>query len=214
MALSGLAIAGIILIVIGIIMAIIGIILLIVENTTTTSWYVWFLVLGGILLGIIGGVILAIALSEPTIKAIIPIPGCPIPQPICPVPQPICPIPQPTCPLIQPVIKPTCPYANYTAPQVFSPPVFTPMVKPQVPLVPSPIYSQRVEQLGDETFDPDPVTSVIDKPPTTLRRTVNGPYGPSGENIDVTGIHKIPGQRTYVTRDIPEHPVTSNITEF
>ena len=208
MALSGLAIAGIILIVIGIIMAIIGIILLIVENTTTTSWYVWFLVLGGILLGIIGGVLLAIALSEPTIKAIIPMPGCPIPQPVCPVPIQTCPMP------LQPTIKPTCPYQNYTAPQVFSPPVFTPMVKPQIPLAPTHVYSQRVEQLGDETFDPDPVTSVIDKPPTTLRRTVNGPYGPSGENIDVTGVHKIPGQRTYVTRNIPEHPVTSDITEF
>jgi hypothetical protein len=115
---------------------------------------------------------------------------------------------QPTCPLIKPVIQPTCPFQNYSAP------VITPIVKPQVPLVPSPVYSQRVEKLGDETFDPDPVTSVIDSPPTTLRRTVNGPYGPSGENIDVTGVHKIPGQRTYITRDIPEHPVTSNVTEF
>jgi hypothetical protein len=71
-----------------------------------------------------------------------------------------------------------------------------------------------VEQLGDETFDPDPITSVVDKPPTTLRRTVTGPYGPNGENIEISGVHKIPGQRTYVTADIPEHRVTSNITEF
>ena len=205
MALSGLAIAGIIVIIIGIIMAIIGIILLIVENTTTISWYVWFLVIGGILLGIIGGIMLAIALSESTVPVYKP--TCPIPQPLCPIPQP--PIVRPSCPYTpQPIVQPTCPYQNY------SPPVITPYVKPQVPLVPSPIYSQRVEQLGDETFDPDPVTSVIDTPPTTLRRTVNGPYGPSGENIDVTGVHKIPGQRTYVTRDIPEHPVTSNLTEF
>ena len=204
MALSGLAIAGIILIIIGIIMAIIGIILLIVENTATISWYVWFLIIGGIILGIIGGILLAVALSEPS-------------RPMCPIPQPVCPLIQPTCPLIQPpMVKPTCPYTNqsYVAPQVFNPPVFTPVVRPQVPLAPSPIYSQRTEQLGDETFDPDPVTSVIDRPPTTLRRTVNGPYGPAGENIDVTGVHKIPGQRTYVTRDIPEHPVVSNITEF
>lgn len=201
MALSWLAIAGIIIIIIGIIMAIIGIILLIVENTSTISWYVWFLVIGGILLGIIGGIMLAIGLSEPTVT-----------KPMCPQPQPTClqpPMVKPTCPYApQPMVQPTCPYQNY------SPPVITPYVKPQVPLVPSPIYSQRVEQLGEETFDPDPVTSVIDTPPTTLRRTVNGPYGPSGENIDVTGVHKIPGQRTYVTRDIPEHPVTSNITEF
>jgi len=183
MALSGLAIAGIILIIIGIIMAIIGIILLIVENTTTISWYVWFLVIGGILLGIIGGILLAIALSEPLL--------------------PTCPLPQPTCPLVQPTVQPLI----RTTPKC-------PFVQPQAPLVPSPIYSQRVEQLGEETFNPDPVTSVLDKPPTTVRRTVNGPYGPSGENIDVTGIHKIPGQRTYITRDIPEHAVTSNLTEF
>ena len=201
MALSWLAIAGIIIIIIGIIMAIIGIILLIVENTSTISWYVWFLVIGGILLGIIGGIMLAIGLSEPTVVKSM----CPVPQPTCPQP----PMVKPTCPYApQPIVQPTCPFQNY------SPPVITPYVKPQVPLVPSPIYSQRVEQLGEETFDPDPVTSVIDTPPTTLRRTVNGPYGPSGENIDVTGVHKIPGQRTYVTRDIPEHPVTSNITEF
>ena len=192
MALSGLAIAGIILIIIGIIMAIIGIILLIVENTPSVSWYVWFLVIGGILLGIIGGVILAIALSEGP-KVVLP--GCPIPQP--------------TCPQIRPIpAVPTCPYQNY------SPPVVSPLVRPQVPLVPSAVYNQRVEQLGEETFDPDPVTSVIDKPPTAIRRTVNGPYGPAGENMDITGVHKIPGQRTYITRDIPEHPVTSNLTEF
>lgn len=193
MALSGLAIAGIIIIIIGIIMAIIGIILLIVENTATISWYVWFLVIGGILLGIIGGIMLAIGLSEPTIYR----PTCPVPQPMCP---PIQPIVQPTCPYIRPIpqpVQPTCPF-----------------LKPQVPLVPSAVYNQRVERLGEETFDPDPVTSVIDTPPTAVRRTVNGPYGPAGENMDITGVHKIPGQRTYVTRDIPEHPVTSNLTEF
>lgn len=201
MALSWLAIAGIIIIIIGIIMAIIGIILLIVENTSTISWYVWFLVIGGIIMGIIGGILLAIALSDST-------PIVPVYKPMCPPQQPMCPPQQQTCPSIKPIIQqPTCPFQNYQPP-------ITPVVKPQVPLVPSPVYSQRVEKLGDETFNPDPVTSVIDTPPTTLRRTVNGPYGPSGENIDVTGIHKIPGQRTYVTRDIPEHPVVSNVTEF
>lgn len=207
MALSGLAIAGIIIIIIGIIMAIIGIILLIVENATSISWYVWILVIGGILMGIIGGILLAVSLSEPSSYK----PIGPVTQPMCPLPQPTCPLTQPTCPIIQvPVVQPqpTCPLQNYSAP------VIAPIVRPQVPLVPSPIYSQRVEQLGNETFDPDPVTSVIDKPPSTLRRTVKGPYGPSGEDIEVTGIHKIPGKRTFITRDIPEHPVTSNLNDF
>lgn len=193
MALSGLAIAGIIIIIIGIIMAIIGIILLIVENTSTISWYVWFLVIGGILMGIIGGVLLAIALSEPTVIV-------PVARPLCPLPLQE-PLIQQTCPrirpIIQPVPQPTCPF-----------------VQPQVPLVPSAVYNQRIERLGEETFDPDPVTSVIDTPGTAVRRTVNGPYGPSGENMDITGVHKIPGQRTFVTRDIPEHPVTSALSNF
>jgi hypothetical protein len=200
MALSGLAIAGIIVIVIGIIMAIIGIILLIVEASTTVPWYVWLLVIGGILLAIIGGIMLAIGLSE--------VPSCFQPQPMCPVPvitpQPV----QKTCPYAQPAITIQ---PQYVPPVITPTPIITPAPIAR-PVVPGPIYSQRVEKLGDETFDPDPVTSVIDTPSTAVRRTANGPYGPNGENINITGVHKLPGTRTYTTRDIPEHPVTSNLT--
>lgn len=177
-------------------MVIIGIILLIVENTTTISWWVWVLIIVGILMGIIGGIILAVALSEPTV------PSCykPVVQPTCPAPQPY----------IQPVVQPTCPFQQpYLAPIPI-----VPIVKPQVPIVPSPVYSQRTELVGPETFDPDPVTTFTETPPTAVRRNVQGPYGPNNENIEVSGVHKLPGQRTYVTRDIPEHPVTSGLTNF
>lgn len=59
-----LGIAGIIFIIIGIIMALIGIILLIVNQNNAKPWYIWFLLVGGVIIGIIGGIMLAIALSE------------------------------------------------------------------------------------------------------------------------------------------------------
>jgi hypothetical protein len=61
---SGLAIFGIIFIVIGIIMAIVGIVLLIIN--TSGNWYTWTLLIGGIVLAIIGGIMLASALSQTT----------------------------------------------------------------------------------------------------------------------------------------------------
>lgn len=71
---SPLGIAGIILIIVGIIMAVVGIILLISNQNKPKGWYIWFLMVTGIVLGIIGGVMLAIALMQsPTVYAT----GCP-----------------------------------------------------------------------------------------------------------------------------------------
>jgi uncharacterized membrane protein HdeD (DUF308 family) len=62
-------ITSLILVVVGIIMAIVGIILLIANQTNTKPWYIWVLLVGGVFIGIIGGVMLAIALREkPTIS--------------------------------------------------------------------------------------------------------------------------------------------------
>lgn len=188
MALSGLAIAGIIIIIIGIIMAIIGIVLLIVESAAIIAWYVWLLIIGGILLGIIGGIMLAVALSEST---------C-----VKPCMQPV--------PYVAPVVENRCP--QYVAP-VVQPTYVQPAVAPR-PYVPPAMYSQRVEQVGPETFDPDPVTTVSETPSTAVRRNVTGPYGPNGENIPISGVYKQPGQRRYVTRDIPEHPVQSTFSQI
>jgi len=63
---SPLGIAGIIFIIIGIIMAVVGIILLIANQNKSKSWYIWFLLIAGIVLGIAGGIMVAVALSYPT----------------------------------------------------------------------------------------------------------------------------------------------------
>lgn len=59
-----LGITGIILVIVGIIMAVVGIVLLIVNQNLAKPWYIWFLLVGGVFIGIIGGILLAIALSE------------------------------------------------------------------------------------------------------------------------------------------------------
>lgn len=61
---SPLGIAGLILIIIGIIMAIVGIILLLANQNKPKPWYVWVLLIGGVVLGIAGGIMVAIALSD------------------------------------------------------------------------------------------------------------------------------------------------------
>lgn len=189
MALSGLAIAGIVLIIIGIIMAIIGIVILVVNNNSTSiPWFVWLLIVGGILLGIIGGIMLAVALSEPEY------PPCYKPNPCAPAPVPV----------ITPV-TPTCPLA--AAPVAIRSVATAPVVR--APVVP-PVYSERVERIGTETFDPDPQSTVEDRPGVAVRRNVIGPYGPQGQETVVSGVHKLPGERVTRTYDIPEHEVTSN----
>lgn len=66
---SPLGVAAIILIIIGIIMAIIGVILLLVNQNKPKGWYIWLFLIGGIVFGIAGGIMLAIALSQkPTVE--------------------------------------------------------------------------------------------------------------------------------------------------
>ena len=55
---SALGIAGVLFIIIGIIMAIVGIIFLIANQNNTTQFYVWILLIGGVVLAIIGGICL------------------------------------------------------------------------------------------------------------------------------------------------------------
>lgn len=73
-----------------------------------------------------------------------------------------------------------------------------------------PVYSSRTETIGEEKFDPDPVTQVIEEQSRSFKEEVIGPYGPNGENVRISGIHTIPGQRRYITTDIPNHTVRSN----
>lgn len=61
---SPLGITGVLLIIIGIIMAVVGVILLIANQNKPKAWYIWLLLIGGVVLGIAGGIMLAIALSR------------------------------------------------------------------------------------------------------------------------------------------------------
>lgn len=71
---STLGIAGVLLIIIGIIMAVIGVVFLISNQNREKPWYIWLLLIGGVVLGIIGGIMLAIALSERKVSTCCPTP--------------------------------------------------------------------------------------------------------------------------------------------
>ena len=91
---------------------------------------------------------------------------------------------------------------NVVYPRVVGPSVTT-------TLAPAPSVSIRSETIGREFFDPDPVTTVTQLPGSSIRRTVQGPYGPKGEDVLISGVHNLPGQLVYSTADIPEHEVRS-----
>lgn len=61
---SPLAVGGIIFIILGTIMLIAGIITLIANKSNPSVWYIWFLIITGLIMGIAGGVMLAIALAS------------------------------------------------------------------------------------------------------------------------------------------------------
>ena len=61
---SPLAVAGIIGIVLGLVLSVSGIVSLISNQQQPGTWYVWLLLISGLVLGVAGGVMLAIALSK------------------------------------------------------------------------------------------------------------------------------------------------------
>ena len=61
---SPIGMTAILLIIIGLVMAIVGIILLIANQNSPKPWYIWFLLISGAVLGIIGGFILAVWFSS------------------------------------------------------------------------------------------------------------------------------------------------------
>jgi flagellar basal body-associated protein FliL len=61
---SPIGMTAIFLIIIGLVMAVVGIILLIANQNSPKPWYIWFLLISGAVLGIIGGIILAVWFSS------------------------------------------------------------------------------------------------------------------------------------------------------
>lgn len=62
--LTPIGIIGIIFIILGVIMSIIAITILILSRINSKPWYVWILLILGVLLGITGSIFLAIGLSN------------------------------------------------------------------------------------------------------------------------------------------------------
>lgn len=73
---SGLAITGIIFIVIGLIMIAVGLILYFLNTSGNSSWYLWLLVFGGIIVGVIGAIMLTAALWPKSEVVAAPIMSC------------------------------------------------------------------------------------------------------------------------------------------
>jgi len=61
---SPIGMTAILIIIIGLVMAVVGIILLIANQNSPKPWYIWFLLISGAVLGIIGGIILAVWFSS------------------------------------------------------------------------------------------------------------------------------------------------------
>lgn len=61
---SPLGISGVVFIAVGIILTLVGLILLIINENASKAWYMWFLAITGIILGIIGSIMLAVALLD------------------------------------------------------------------------------------------------------------------------------------------------------
>lgn len=189
---SGLGIAGVILIVIGIIMAIVGIILLIVNQNQPKAWYIWFLLIGGVLIGIVGGILLAVALSQ--------------------VPAPVMVKTVDHCGEEVHYVQPA-PQVQYVhmAPQ----PAVQYVAAPQYVQMPSPapspgrVITRSADLVGPEHLDPDPKTYERVVPQSPRRVTAVGPYGPNGEIEQVTGVYTPPAIRERETVDIVNHPVTT-----
>jgi len=61
---SPLGIIAIILIILGVIAAIIGLILLVASQNKPKQWYMWLLLIGGVILGLIGTIMLIFILAH------------------------------------------------------------------------------------------------------------------------------------------------------
>lgn len=211
---SPLGIFAIVILIIGIMMAIIGIIFVISRQNQTKDWWIWTLLIGGLVMAIFGGILLAVAMASyetpPVVEA------CPRPMPgHHHVHQPghgptMC---APPAPMPMPVsydhghghghsngyVYPQ--YSSYVPSAPMAPP-------PQLATAAPPAGSYtNVHTIGTPAFDPDPqmVTSRVQ--PSPQRVTATGPYGPNGETVTVRGTFTPAPLEIDHTYDIPNHRV-------
>lgn len=231
---SPLGVAGIIFIVVGIIMAIVGIIILIVNANNEKGWYIWLLLVGGIVLGIAGGIMLAIALmNTPSTPYCDQLYGCDMKQPNRQCDQvPVVKYPVQT-PVVQYQAQPTVQYQTQPTVQYQAQP--TVQYQAQAPVVqyqaqptvqyqpqylvqgggvvgtggvPNPRVTIESRPLGQPTFDPYPYKQEYIAQGNTQNVIARGPYTPNGQPLP--GVLKTPANSYTVTTDYPEHTVNVN----
>lgn len=222
---SPLGIFAIVLLIIGIIMAIVGIIFVIARQNQTKDWWIWTLLIGGLVLAIFGGILLAVAMAsnESKVEPVEMVDAC-APRIMAPVPYQA---PAQFCgappaydyhnhhsshhsayyPAPVPAAIPqlsTAPAYNYhPAPQYYAAPV--PRAAP-----PPPANYTNVHPVGQASFDPDPQTVTQRYQPSPQRVIATGPYGPNGEPVDVPGTYIPPAVEVDHTYDYPRHNVKVN----
>lgn len=207
---SPTGVAGVLLVVIGLIMAVVGVIFLIAGQSG--NWWTWLLFIGGIVLIIIGAILIAVALASTPAVAVCD--SQPMQRVVYATPAPA-----PVATYVAPAPAPQVVYAPTPAPapQIVYAPAPTPAPAAVPVVAPPPQVTTHSYQIGQEHFDPDPIarqsTSTVIAPPTPRRTTVIGPYGPGGQNIEISGVYTPPAVATQTTTtsqyDIVNHPVVS-----
>ncbi len=197
---SPLGFTGIFFIIIGILMAIGGIVGLIIQANEAKAWWVWMLLIGGIVIGIIGGILLAIAMSRYTTVEPITYPAY-VDQPQIITHQNISPQQYNNGVMAtQHSIMPA------TVPNVVTAPTYvTP--KPAQMSVP---VGRRTYTMGQDHFNPDPQKVQTISNPSPRRVVATGPYGPNGQQMQVMGTLTPAKQVEEYTYDIADHPVNVN----
>ena len=191
-----LGFTGIFLLIVGILMTVGGIIGLIVQSNQPKSWWVWFLIFVGIVLGILGAVLLAIALSRTEVDP------CRQIEMRAYAPAPVV-YQQPT-----PIMVAPPPYVAPLAPQYIPAP--QPIYQQVAAPLPAANLGTSIYTTEHPKFDPDPVDVFTQSPGTRQRAFVKGPYGPNGEEIEVSGTLTSAPIATKRTYDIPDHQVVVN----
>jgi len=192
---STLGIVGLFFIIVGIIMAIVGIVLLITNQDQTKPWYIWFLLVGGVILGIMGGIMLAIAYAG-------------TPEPKCPKP---CSNPcEPEYEYME-VVEPQPPKRYLKQVPKAPKPVPAPVIQYQPPQVqqqlPPREVTSYVSQVGPAHFNPDPYVVEQVQPGRQVRTVRGGPHGPGYENLELPGTLTEPATVKRTVIDVGDYEV-------
>jgi len=224
---SPLGIFALVLLIIGVIMTIIGIIFIIARQNQTKEWWIWTLLIGGLVLAIFGGILMAVALATREQEQAATPPAIAVTPAVAPTPVPLAnpcgydyipdnfgrlPPPRPA-----PAPPARCP------PPAYNYDIYNRMNRPYDYYAGAPVVSQpaphqittppaagnytNINKIGTDRFDPDPqaVTERIERSPQRVLAT--GPYGPDGQMTTVSGTFTPAPLEVDRTYDVPDHNV-------